>query len=97
MALGIRTAKGSPPGTSGRFINHTLTYVRLPFLTQKDQWPVMRDEPEERVVNPSHDTQLQDHLVDEIMMAMEKKDSSSLRDALMALIQNIKNEDNDEM
>lgn len=71
--------------------------MKLPFLTQKDQWPTLKKDEEVRIVNASHDTQLQDHLVDEILMAMESKDSGQLREALMALIENIKNEDRHEM
>jgi len=68
--------------------------MKLPFL-QESKWPVSR-EPEERVVNPSHDRQLQDHLIDEILVALEKKDSSGLRDALKALIENIRSEGMDD-
>jgi len=62
---------------------------------QHSNWPISR-EPEERVVNPSPDKQLQDHLVDEILVCLEKKDSPGLRDALKALIENIRNEGMDD-
>lgn len=65
--------------------------MKLPFL-QESKWPVSR-EPEERVVNPSHDEQLQDHLVEEILMAREHKDNRKFRESLMALIRCIRNED----
>ena len=68
--------------------------MKLPFL-QESKWPISK-EPEERVVNPSHDRQLQDHLIDEILVCLEKKDSSGLRDALKALIENIRNEGSDD-
>lgn len=69
--------------------------MKLPFL-QDSKWPRIRVD-EERVVNPSHDAQLQDHLVDQLLMAMEKGDSPAIRDALMSLVQSILNEDQDEM
>lgn len=67
--------------------------MNLPFL-QESKWPTAR-EPEERVANPSHDTQLQDHLVEEVLIAREHKNSRHLREALMALIHSIRNEDAD--
>lgn len=70
--------------------------MKLPFL-QDSKWPILRKEPEERVVNPSYDKQLQDHLVEEILSAKEKKDSSKFRESFMALIQSIKNEASGEM
>lgn len=69
--------------------------MKLPFL-QESKWPTSR-EPEERVVNPSHDRQLQDHLMDEVLVALEHKDHAGLREALVALAHSIKNEDQDEM
>ena len=69
--------------------------MKLPFL-EDHRWPTTR-ETEERVVNPSHDTQLQDHLMDELMIALEKRDAGSLRSAIMALVHSIQNEDQDEM
>lgn len=69
--------------------------MKLPFL-QESKWPISK-EPEERVVNPSHDTSLQDHLMDELLSALEHKDRKRLREALQALIHSIKNEDQDEM
>ena len=68
--------------------------MKLPFL-QESKWPTAR-EPEERVVNPSHDTQLQDHLIVEVLSALEHKDHSKLREAIVALIHAIKNEDVEE-
>lgn len=69
--------------------------MKLPFL-QESKWPRIRED-EERVVNPSHDAQLQDHIVDKLMTALEKKDSAGIRDALMALVNSIINEDQDEV
>lgn len=65
--------------------------MKLPFL-QESKWPTAR-EPEERVVNPSHDLQLQDHLVEEFLRAHAHKDHSKMREALVALIHSFKNED----
>lgn len=65
--------------------------MKLPFL-QDSKWPVIRED-EERVVNPSSDTQLQDHLVDQLMVAIEKNNHEGRRDALMALVQAILNEE----
>jgi hypothetical protein len=69
--------------------------VKLPFL-QESKWPSAK-EPEERVVNPSHDKQLQDHLVDELLSAAEHKDYGAVNQALVAIVQSIRNEDTDEM
>lgn len=65
--------------------------MNLPFL-QESKWPTAR-EPEERVVNPSHDLQLQDHLIEEFMRGYEKGEHSKMREALVALIHGFKNED----
>jgi hypothetical protein len=70
--------------------------MKLPFL-QKDNWPTAR-EPDEKVVNPSYDTQIEDHLMDELLVALEKRDSSKLRENLVALIQHLQSQENsDEM
>lgn len=55
----------------------------------------MSKEPEERVVNPSYDRQLQDQILDEIMIALEKRDATRMREALIALVHSIRNEDVD--
>ena len=65
--------------------------MKLPFL-QNSKWPISK-EPEERVANPSYDTQLQDHLIDEFLLALEKKDPVQLREAIKALIYSIQDED----
>lgn len=62
----------------------------LPFL-EESKWPTSR-EPEERVVNPSYDKQLEDHLMDELLIALEHKNPSKVRESLIALIQNIYSE-----
>lgn len=62
--------------------------MKLPFL-QESKWPTSK-EPDEKVVNPSYETQLEDHLIDEILVALEKKEASKFREAIMALIQHIK-------
>ena len=67
--------------------------MKLPFLSHS-KWPISK-EPEERVVNPSHDKQLQDHLMDEVLVALEHKDAARLAEALNALIHSIQNEDLD--
>lgn len=69
--------------------------MKLPFLAES-KWPSAR-EPEERVVNPSYDRQLQDHIMDEILIALEKRDPARMREALIALVHSIRNEDADEM
>lgn len=70
--------------------------MKLPFLNEKDQWPTAK-EPEERVGNPSHDTKLQDHLIDELLVSMEGMDPGHKREALLALVHSILNEEHDEM
>lgn len=65
--------------------------MKLPFL-QDSKWPTSK-EPMVRIVNPSHDTQLQDHLIDEVLIAAEKKDARKFREAIEALIYAIRNED----
>lgn len=65
----------------------------LPFLNDS-KWPISKER-EERVVNPSHDHQLQDHLVEEIMVAREQKDSRRMGKAVLALIRSIMNEEQD--
>lgn len=67
--------------------------MKLPFL-QESKWPVMRKE-REQVANPSHDTQLQDHLLDEMLMARESKDHSRFHQSLMALIRHLMMEEDD--
>lgn len=69
--------------------------MKLPFL-EESHWPVSK-ETEERVVNPSYDRQLQDHIMDELLVAFEKSDPKRLREALVALVHSIRNEDTDEM
>jgi hypothetical protein len=69
--------------------------VKLPFLENTSKWPISR-EPEERVVNPSYDTQIEDHLVDEIFVAMEKKHVSKFREALIALIEHLHSQEMDD-
>lgn len=65
--------------------------MKLPFLNES-KWPISK-EPEERVVNPSYDKQIQDHLVDEMLKAMEAKDHKSFGSALCSLIDSIKDEE----
>ncbi len=65
----------------------------LPFL-KDTKWPTSK-EPEERVVNPSYDTKIEDQLVDELLIAMESRNASEVRESLMALIQHLKSEDQD--
>jgi hypothetical protein len=60
-----------------------------PQFIPDSKWPISK-EPEERVADPSYDKQIEDHLMDEIMMAMEEKHSSKLREALVALIEHLK-------
>ncbi len=65
--------------------------MKLPFL-QNNTWPISK-EPEERVVNPSYDHQLQDHLLEELMIALEHKDPKGLREAIVALVHSIRDEE----
>lgn len=68
--------------------------MKLPFL-EESHWPTSR-EPGEKVVNPSYDKQIEDHLMDELLVALEKKHSGKLRESLVALIQHLKSEGNDD-
>jgi hypothetical protein len=65
--------------------------MELPFLSHKS-WP-MSKEPEERIVNPSHDKQLQDHLIQNLMVAIEQKHIGKLKEALVSLIHAINMEE----
>lgn len=87
------SSKVMPHSESNENGNQLTRNVKLPFL-KESMWPTAK-ETEERVVNPSHDRQLQDHLVEEILVAREHKDNSRLHEALMALIRLIKNEEHD--
>lgn len=63
--------------------------MKLPFLDDStSKWPISK-EPEERVVNASYDAKLQDHLVDELLIALEHKDRVAAREALVAIIHSI--------
>ncbi len=62
--------------------------MKLPYL-QESKWPISK-EPTEKVVNPSYDKQIEDHLMDELMISLEKKHPAKLREALVALIQHLK-------
>lgn len=64
--------------------------MKLPYL-EESHWPTSR-EPDEKVVNPSYDKQIEDHLLEEILIAIEKKQSSKLRESLVALIQHLQSE-----
>lgn len=91
MDPGIKTQEVCRVGINGKFINHTLNGVKLPFL-KNNRWPIIRED-KEQVANPGYDTKLQDHLVLEIMDALETRDHSKFTDAIVALIKNILNED----
>ena len=65
--------------------------MKLPFI-QESKWPISRED-EERVANPSYDKQIQNHLVEELLQAIEKKDYSRLREALVALVLAIRDEE----
>lgn len=67
--------------------------MKLPFL-ENSHWPTSK-EPEERVVNPSYDRQLQDHLIDEVLAALERRDPKRMSEALIAIVHSIRNEDSD--
>lgn len=66
--------------------------MKLPFLKNESKWPKIRED-EDRVANPSYDTQIEDSLVDEILVALEAKDSSALRSAVLALVEHIRSTD----
>lgn len=53
-------------------------------------------EPEEKVVNPSYDKQIQDSLVDDLFKSLESKDSSGVRESLQSLVQCIRDEERGE-
>lgn len=77
--------------TKSRPLNH---YVKLPFLAES-KWPTSK-EPEERVVNPSYDRQIQDGLVDELLIALERRDRAGFREAFHGLIRSVKSEGQEE-
>lgn len=62
--------------------------MELPFL-KDSKWPISK-EPGEKIVNPSYDTQVEEHLMDELMQAIETKNPSKLRESLVALIDHLK-------
>lgn len=64
----------------------------LPFLENTSRWPTSK-EPEERVVNPSYNKKIQDQLVDELLMAMEHKNSKAVKDCILSLIHEIQEEE----
>jgi hypothetical protein len=66
--------------------------VKLPFLDNQSRFPTSK-EPDERVVNPSYDAQLQDSLVNELLEALEHRKSSQIKESLMALIHSIEDEE----
>jgi hypothetical protein len=70
--------------------------VRLPFLKEKDHWPTAKDN-EERVVNPSPDAQMQDHAVDQLLSALESRDPTEIRKAILDLVHSIIHEDQDDV
>lgn len=70
--------------------DHRGNFMKLPYL-EESHWPISK-EPGERVVNPSYDKQIQDHLVTEFLRAVEKKDSSGMRGSLVELARSIKEE-----
>lgn len=67
--------------------------MKLPFL-QETKWPTNK-EPEERIANPSYDKQLQDHLMDELILALDRKDVNKFREAISALVHHIKSEEHE--
>lgn len=67
--------------------------MKLPFLPES-RWPTSK-ETEEKVVNPSYDTQIQDHLVGEILIARENKDHKKMGESIRALVRAIQNEEQD--
>jgi len=58
--------------------------MKLPYLAESN-WPISK-ESEEKIANPSYERQIEDHLIDEILVALEKKDTSRLKEAFEALI-----------
>jgi hypothetical protein len=62
--------------------------MTLPFI-EDSKWPISK-EAEERVANPGYDTQIEEHLMDELMKALEHKDIGNLRESIVALIEHLK-------
>lgn len=70
--------------------------MKLPFM-QQDKWPTSK-EPGEKVVNPSYDTKIEEHLMDDLLSSMKSKDVEKLRETIVALVQHIKSQEkSDEM
>ena len=67
--------------------------LKLPFL-EDSLWPISK-EPEERVVNSSPDAKLQNHLIDQLLIAIEHKDIAGMREAFLSLVHSILSEDHD--
>jgi len=65
--------------------------MKLPYL-EDSRWPGIK-KTEERTVNPSYDHQLQNHLIEELLSALEHKDHKSIVQALQALYQSIHSEE----
>lgn len=57
--------------------------MRPPFVNES-KWP-MSKEPEERVVNPSYEAKLGDHLIDQLFQALEHKDHAAIARCLRAI------------
>lgn len=67
----------------------------MPFMPNP-RWPISK-EPEERVEGAGHDKQLQDHLIDELLRALEHKDMAGIKDTITALAHSFRNEEPDAM
>jgi len=65
--------------------------MKLPYLNES-KWPISK-EPEEKVANPSYEMKLEDHLIDQLMMALEHKDVGALKEAMVSLIHHISMEE----
>jgi hypothetical protein len=69
--------------------------MKLPFMPNP-RWPISKER-EEKVANPSSDKQLQDHLIDELLRALEHSDMAGIKDTIISLAHSFRNEEPDAM
>lgn len=68
----------------------------LPFL-EKSHWPTSKESKEQIVSDQSHEesiseSEIQEHLIQELLQAFEQKDATAIKDCLISLIQSINDE-----
>ena len=61
--------------------------MKLPFL-KSSRWPRIGKPQDEKTINASFEEKLQDHLFDELMRAVEMKNTGAFRNAIQALVLN---------